>query len=102
MRLSARIRGWPILPRTGPTPSTRGSSCVTSLRLPPVNEIAGDARAGRDLQDSVVDEPIPRGEIGVLSMSVGTRPVARVLSPRAYAEALRGELVVGATAAAAG
>jgi hypothetical protein len=36
MRLSARSRGRPILPRTGPTPSMKGRSWVTSLRLPPV------------------------------------------------------------------
>ena len=46
IRLSARSRGRPILPRTGPTPSTNGSSWVTSLRLPPVSEIANGMPAG--------------------------------------------------------
>ena len=31
-----RRRGRPTLPRTGGTRSTSGTSCVTSLRLPPV------------------------------------------------------------------
>ena len=38
-RLGA-LAGRPRLPRTGPMPSMSGSSWVTSLRLPPVSEIA--------------------------------------------------------------
>jgi hypothetical protein len=48
--LLARSRGRPGLPRTGPTPSTRGSSSVTSLRLPPVRLMASGIPDGSQIR----------------------------------------------------
>src|SRR3954465_7084642 len=50
MSCSARWRGRPGLPRTGPTPSTSGSSWVTSLRLPPVSVTASGMPAGSQIR----------------------------------------------------
>jgi hypothetical protein len=50
IRLSARWRGRPGLPRIGPTPSTSGSSWVTSFRLPPVSVAASGIPEGSTIR----------------------------------------------------